>query len=87
MSTIASCAPVDVSRDSVASRGGPIRHPYFCLENEMVAIQVENTLFNVHKQQFSVERKNPEFQGGKAELSGFRRNTPEVGPFGYAGFS
>ncbi|KAG8719652.1 hypothetical protein FRC08_002312 [Ceratobasidium sp. 394] len=39
------------SGDSTASHTAPAKHPYFCIENEMVAIQVENTLFNVHKQQ------------------------------------
>ncbi|KAG9119977.1 hypothetical protein FRC07_004720 [Ceratobasidium sp. 392] len=51
MSSIAQCASLEVLSNPAASYGGPMRHPYFCMESEMVAIQVESTLFNVHKQQ------------------------------------
>ncbi|KAG9119976.1 hypothetical protein FRC07_004719, partial [Ceratobasidium sp. 392] len=45
-------APTGASSDLTASHGGPVKHPYFCVENEMsLGSQVENTLFNVHKQQ------------------------------------
>ncbi|KAG9086180.1 hypothetical protein FRC07_013176 [Ceratobasidium sp. 392] len=51
MSDIAQCTPAEVPSGPAASCDSPVRHPYFCMESEMVAVQVENILFNVHKQQ------------------------------------
>ncbi|CAE7145562.1 unnamed protein product [Rhizoctonia solani] len=38
---------------SALASGTPERHPKFCFDDTLIAIQIENTLFNVHKYQLA----------------------------------
>ncbi|KAG8739299.1 hypothetical protein FRC11_000775, partial [Ceratobasidium sp. 423] len=65
--------PCKPSAPNVELSGVIVRHPEFFFDNTLVAIQVENTLFNVHKYQltksevFSDMFKTPKVEDNEPE--------------------